>query len=631
MINFSSEKRICTAMRSILAASLAFSVVPAMALSDYVAAEKENVDRYDLADGTPVQHITIKFKEGYKFRVRGDVLTAMAKEGKGEIVTEAFRSAVQDAASIRKLARRESLVLESGFGAVNSNEMEKANDQRKQRGEARANVKLADLNNYYSLISPEVTEFGKLEPLIDELNSFDSVEIAYAEPIPAPDSVNIALPGDSGYAKPTASVQGSQGYLSNSNNGVHALEGWTWKGGRGQNVAVGVVDSNVNEDHIELDHTLWSGVWYPGSSDGAHAYHGSAVMGIMVAEDDGLGVTGIVPEVPAWRFESNYYCFVYCYSDTGRALNLAAEKADPGDVIAISWGVDGPEQLSPEECPSPGNCNTVPAEWHGKVFDATQTAVANGVIVVVSASNGYVDLDHPVYDGAFDLNVKDSGAIIVGAVHPRESDGKLDFSNYGSRVTSRGWGTEVATIGYNNTSTSSTDPDEYYTAYFNGTSAAAPIVAGAVASIQSIRKGMGLSPLTPLEMRDLLVETGKAQTYDTGRIIGAMPNIDAAATQIHSQVIDCGMSYSTAQYGGFGFHGVSVSNISGQALDDWQVYLDFGDAAIPSVDWVTGASATVSGNVVVIEGISPLGIGSSTNFSIGGQYNGPTEVKVVCK
>lgn len=227
--------------------------------------------------------------------------------------------------------------------------------------------------------------------------------------------------------------------------------------------------------------------------------------------------------------------------------------------------------------------------------------------------------------------MRDSGAIIVGAVHPRESDGKLGFSNYGSRVTSRGWGTEVAAIGYNNTSTSSTDPDQYYTAYFNGTSAAAPIVGRAAASIQSIVKGMGIPPLTPLEMRDLLAQTGTVQTYDTGRIIGAMPNIDAAATQIHSQVIDCGMSYSTAQNGGFEFHGVTVSNISGQALNDWQVYLDFCDTAVPSVQWVTGASATVADNVLVIEGSGPLGIGSSTSFSVGGQYNSPTQVQVACK
>src|SRR5262249_7254886 len=127
------------------------------------------------------------------------------------------------------------------------------------------------------------------------------------------------------------------------------------------------------------------------------------------------------------------------------AILLAVANGEPGDVILIEQqtGVCG----LPGPCNGPGgNCG--PLEWVSSVFAAIQTAVANGFVVVEAAGNGAVNLDQPACGDIFNRNVRDSGAIIVGAGFPPGSG--LDrqrepFSTYGSRVNLQGWGSDVAT------------------------------------------------------------------------------------------------------------------------------------------------------------------------------------------
>jgi hypothetical protein len=71
------------------------------------------------------------------------------------------------------------------------------------------------------------------------------------------------------------------------------------------------------------------------------------------------------------------------------------------------------------------------------------------------------------------------------------------------------------------------DENQWYRTTFGGTSSASPIVAGAAASIQGYRKAHGLSPFTPLSMRNFLRQTGVAQANSTKQI-GPLPNLRAA-------------------------------------------------------------------------------------------------------
>ena len=152
------------------------------------------------------------------------------------------------------------------------------------------------------------------------------------------------------------------------------------------------------------------------------------------------------------------------------------------------------------------------------------------MIVVEAAGNGAQDLDDKLYDtpdpgfqanwqNPFRRGKRDSGAVLVGAgapplgTHNRSLYGpdrsRLDFSNYGSALDAQGWGREVTTLGYGDLHAG--NEDRWYTDEFSGTSSASPIIVGALACLQGIRRAQGQAPLTPAQARDLLRKTGSPQ------------------------------------------------------------------------------------------------------------------------
>jgi len=80
-------------------------------------------------------------------------------------------------------------------------------------------------------------------------------------------------------------------------------------------------------------------------------------------------------------------------------------------------------------------------------------------------------------------------------------------------------------------------PNFWYTGFFSGTSSASPIVTGAAANLQAIALNRFGTPLTPFEIRRLLVETGSPQLGATTEHIGPRPNL-AAATPTYAGWVD---------------------------------------------------------------------------------------------
>ena len=177
-----------------------------------------------------------------------------------------------------------------------------------------------------------------------------------------------------------------------------------------------------------------------------------------------------------------------------------------------------------------------PVEWWPDDFDAIQYAVERGVIVVEVGGNGAVDLDDDLYESPdpgfpptwknpFRRANRDSGAILIGAGAPPQGThnrtlygpdrSRLDFSNYGSAVDAQGWGREVTTLGYGDLQ-SGANEDRWYTDEFAGTSSASPIVVGALACLQGIRRARGEALLTPAQARDALRATGSPQQAGPG-------------------------------------------------------------------------------------------------------------------
>jgi hypothetical protein len=100
-------------------------------------------------------------------------------------------------------------------------------------------------------------------------------------------------------------------------------------------------------------------------------------------------------------------------------------------------------------------------------------------------------------------------------------------SNFGRRVDVQGYGEGVVTAGYGEGW--SPPGDRAYTSCFDGTSAAAATVAGAVAVLQGVVEAAGRAPLAPAAVRASLVATGLPQPPGTTQAIGPRPQVAAAA------------------------------------------------------------------------------------------------------
>ena len=253
--------------------------------------------------------------------------------------------------------------------------------------------------------------------------------------------------------------------------------------------------------------------------------HGTAVLGVLRGGANAYGVSGIVPAAtllvaPVNTVEHGY--------NPARAITLATGVLKPGDAILIEQQTDACGGVCDDTQQGCG-----PIEWHQSVFDAIAAATALGIVVVEPAGNGNVNLDDPSCGGVFDRNVRDSGAIIVGA-GDSATHARLAFSSFGSRVDVQGWGNNVATTGYGDLFNIG-DARQLYTGLFGGTSSASPIVTGAALAIQGAVMEMGLAPLDPMELRQILVDTGTPQTGPAENI-GPLPDIAGALAAVTGEV-----------------------------------------------------------------------------------------------
>lgn len=355
----------------------------------------------------------------------------------------------------------------------------------------------------------------RAESIVAHLLDDPLVASAFVPPEPQLPVVTTARPAD-GDSCPinTPLYEKQQGYLAPAPRGIDAAAAWAVPGGKGDGVWVADVEGAWNADHEDIpgERMVHAG----GTPKRSWRPHGTAVLGELVAKPNELGMVGITPNVERIVTAS------IGKIGAAAAIDLAAAELRAGDVLLIELHAIGPRG------------RFMPMEYWDDVFDVVKAATDRGVIVVAAAGNGGENLDHKRYKGKLDRDVRDSGAILVGAGapdHPGYVDrSRLYFSNYGSRVDVQGWGFEVATFDYGDLQGCDAD-DRKYTAKFGGTSSASPIVTGAALAIQGIARERG-RVLTPLEMRELLRSTGSPQTSGpdggTDQQIGPRPNLAAA-------------------------------------------------------------------------------------------------------
>ena len=435
-------------------------------------------DPQSVADPTIV---VLKFTEGAGIRLRDGRLA-----GPG-IDAESFYGIMkrEDRHEIRRLFSRPEEIL----------------DAERALGQRATGRELADRNLYYILILGGNTDPSHTARLCDRLNGIELVEIAYPVPHAADPENCIDL-------SPTTPLWvGYQDYREPAPVGIDIEAAWNLHPDAHGIADYWMVDveQGWNLDHEDLDIDLEDVL--NGPYDYEKRDHGTAVLGEMGACDteSDYGMTGLVAgaqmKMVDWNLEPTF----------AEAFDIAASHLAPGELYLI-------------EIQTFAEGRTVPMEYYQAEFDAIAAHTALGIIVVEAGANGSENLDDPFYDGKFDREVRDSGAILVGAGTPDQHSPEW-FTNYGSRIDCQGYGSGVYTTGYGYL-WSGGEIDQYYYDEFSGTSSASPIVCGAAAATQLLSRALNGRTLTPLEVRDLLSLYGTPQGPPLEQHIGVLPDME---------------------------------------------------------------------------------------------------------
>ncbi len=380
----------------------------------------------------------------------------------------------------------------------------------KLRGEAASGRVGPDLSLWFDVQLP--ADRAGLASVVNALNALPGVEIAHPAAVCEPAVVRSEP--ISPRLLPTPSFASQQGYLYATPVGLDAPSAWAVAGGRGggmQFIDVELAWIWGHEDFGQLLQFYQGGIGTTGYED-----HGTAVLGEIIGANNAFGVTGFASETRwgtvgvtegEWPTVPHYFL-------------EAAEALRPGDVWLIELQM------------YPPNRGATPMEWLQVNYDVIWTSCWSlGVVCIEAGANGQENLDASYWNGVFDRNVRDSGAVMVGAGTPTGRIAEW-FTNYGSRMDVHAWGSSIVTTGYGDLYSGGNVQTEY-TATFGGTSGASPMIVGSSLCLQGIARANLGAPLTPAALRQLLHDTGIPH-LDGVKHIGPRPDLGAAVEQMLS-------------------------------------------------------------------------------------------------
>ncbi|MBP0002819.1 MAG: S8 family serine peptidase [Cyanobacteria bacterium SBC] len=247
---------------------------------------------------------------------------------------------------------------------------------------------------------------------------------------------------------------------------VDASAAWA-QGYTGEGVVVAVIDTGVDTYHEDLAENIWTNAgeiadngidddgngfiddvrgwdFAEGNNDPADLHgHGTHVSGTIAAVNNGIGVTGVAPSAIVMPVRVLGASGSGTSSDVADGIRYAADNS--ADVINLSLG----------------------GGYSSEIEAAIQSAVAEGVVVVMAAGNSYGSSPGYPARGAFDRG------IAVGAIDV--DNAMADFSNRA--------GVNSDYVVAPGVDVYSTLPNNRYAAY-SGTSMATPHVAGIAALLR---------------------------------------------------------------------------------------------------------------------------------------------------
>ena len=110
-----------------------------------------------------------------------------------------------------------------------------------------------------------------------------------------------------------------------------------WNLSKGEGVKIAVVDTGIDYDHPELKNRVKGGISFIDSDYMDYVGHGTAIAGIIAAEDNDIGVVGVAPEADLYAVkvmdeEGGYL------SDILKGLQWALKN--DMDIVTMSFGSD---------------------------------------------------------------------------------------------------------------------------------------------------------------------------------------------------------------------------------------------------------------------------------------------------
>ena len=409
-------------------------------------------------------------------------------------------------------------------------------------------AELPDLSVFYRVEAPD----ERLEDLAASLRQMDGIEAAYVKPPAEPAQVvlNDMTPIAEDAPPVSPDFTPRQLYLDPAPGGIDARYAWTRTGGRGQGVRIIDVEGAWNFSHEDLLQNQGGVIGGTQSTSLDWRNHGTAVVGVFSADDNGFGVTGICSDANVRAIS------IFGGTGSAGAIRQAADALSAGDIILIELHRPGPRFNFQQRMDQLGY---IAVEWWPDDFAAVQYATGRGVIVVEAGGNGAQDLDDALYSARpnttpvifpvtwtnpFNRANRDSGAIVVGAGAPPPNThgrnygndrSRLGFSNFGALIDAQGWGREVTTCGYGDLQ-GGTDENLWYTDTFSGTSSASPVIVGTLGCLQGVLRAQNRPLLTPATARNILRSTGSPQQDEPGRPatqrIGNRPDLRQAIAQL---------------------------------------------------------------------------------------------------
>jgi hypothetical protein len=371
------------------------------------------------------------------------------------------------------------------------------------------------LKNIFRVVvdNPSNEKLLLLATAFEKLNSVNYASLISLKPIKPPFDIPPTTPD----------FMVNQTYIG-PNPGLNMQYAWDL-GLKGEGIRVRDVEYGFNKNHEDLNEVnafLATGMTVSSDATATYTEHGTAVVGIIIAGNDGYGMTGLAHEAsevilfPEWQ-EIGY--------NRINAVNQSIQNSTAGDVIMYEMQEDGA---------AAGFQDYVPAEYNNVIWDLTKAASDAGIVIVAAAGNGNQNLEGALYTSY--MNRGNSGAIIVGGGLSNLTHNKISYSTHGSRVDVQGWSQNVFACGYGTLTMINGDINQGYI-NFSGTSSATPMVAACAIVLQSYYHDLTGNYLTGPQLRTILKETGIPQGNPSAGNIGPFPNMQTAVQRVYDDYL----------------------------------------------------------------------------------------------